>query len=489
MKTSDFFASRWGIVLAGLGMAVGTGNLWRFPRIAAQNGGGAFLVPWLLFLFAWSIPLLIAEFGLGRGARRGPVGAFAKLTGGRTAWMGGFVAVTSVMIMFYYSVVTGWMLKYFVTALGGGLGAADPAAYWDAYSTSVWQPVLFHVAAVSGAGLVVARGVTGGIERANRVLIPLLFVLLLFAVARAVTLPGAGEGLAWLFTPDLGALANYRTWLEALTQSAWSTGAGWGLILCYAVYVREREDVVTSAATIGLGNNAASLLAAMAILPAAFAILPAGEAAEALAAGNTGLTFVWIPQVFARMPAGGLFLPLFFLAMFCAALSSLIAMVELGTRVLIDAGAARARAVRLVVGAAVVCGAPSAVSMAVFENQDWVWGLALMVSGLFIAVAAIRYGVDSFRDDFVNTHAGGRRAGRLWGWILKYLVPVEFAAMFGWWMYQAAAVYDPEGWWNPLRVYSVGTCVAQWGVALAVLGAFNRRLAARGAADRATLAG
>ena len=489
MKTSDFFASRWGIVLAGLGMAVGTGNLWRFPRIAAQNGGGAFLVPWLLFLFAWSIPLLIAEFGMGRGARRGPVGAFAKLTGGRTAWMGGFVAVTSVMIMFYYSVVTGWMLKYFVTALGGGLGAADPAAYWDAYSTSVWQPVLFHVAAVSGAGLVVARGVTGGIERANRVLIPLLFVLLLAAVARAVTLPGAGEGLAWLFTPDLGALANYRTWLEALTQSAWSTGAGWGLILCYAVYVREREDVVTNAATIGLGNNAASLLAAMAILPAAFAILPAGEAAEALAAGNTGLTFVWIPQVFARMPAGGLFLPLFFLAMFCAALSSLIAMVELGTRVLIDAGADRARAVRLVVGAAVVCGAPSAVSMAVFENQDWVWGLALMVSGLFIAVAAIRYGVDGFRDDFVNTHAGGRRAGRLWGWILKYLVPVEFAAMFGWWMYQAAAVYDPEGWWNPLRVYSVGTCVMQWGVALAVLGAFNRRLAARSAADRATLSG
>lgn len=484
MKTSDFFASRWGIVLAGLGMAVGTGNLWRFPRIAAQNGGGAFLVPWLLFLFAWSIPLLIAEFGLGRGARRGPVGAFAKLAGGRTAWMGGFVAVTSVMIMFYYSVVTGWMLKYFVTALGGGPGAADPAGYWDAYSTSVWQPVLFHAAAAAGAGAVVARGAAGGIERANRVLIPLLFVLLLFAVARAVTLPGAGEGLAWLFTPDLGALTNYRTWLEALTQSAWSTGAGWGLVLCYAVYVREREDVVASAATIGLGNNAASLLAAMAILPAAFAILPAGEAAEALAAGNTGLTFVWIPQVFARMPAGGLFLPLFFLAMFCAALSSLIAMVELGTRVLIDAGATRARAVRLVVAAAVVCGTPSAVSMAVFENQDWVWGLALMVSGLFIAAAVVRHGVDRFRDDFVNTHAGGRRAGRLWGWTLKYLVPVEFAAMFGWWMYQAATVYDPDGWWNPLRVYSVGTCVAQWGVALAVLGVFNRRLAVR-----ATLSG
>ena len=314
-------------------------------------------------------------------------------------------------------------------------------------------------------------------------------MLLLFAVARAVTLPGATRGLAYLFTPDLGALTNYRTWLEALTQSAWSTGAGWGLILCYAVYVREREDVVSNAATIGLGNNVASLLAAMAILPAAFAILPQGEASEALAAGNTGLTFIWIPQVFARMPAGGLFLPLFFLAMFCAALSSLIAMVELGTRVLIDAGVTRARAVRLVVGAAVVCGAPSAVSMAVFENQDWVWGLALMVSGLFIAVATIRYGVDRFRDELVNTHSNGRRAGRVWAWILKYLVPVEFAAMFAWWMYQAATVYDPEGWWNPLRVYSVGTCIVQWGIALAVLTAFNRRLAARSGADHATLGG
>ena len=489
MKTSDFFSSRWGIVLAGIGMAVGTGNLWRFPRIAAQNGGGAFLIPWLLFLFTWSIPLLIAEFGLGRGARRGPIGAFAKLTGGRTAWMGGFVAVTSVMIMFYYSVVTGWMLKYAVAALSGDLAGVDAAGYWDAYSTSVWQPVLFHVAAVAGAGLVVARGVTGGIERANRILIPLLFVLLLFAVARAVTLPGAGRGLAYLFTPDLGALANYRTWLEALTQSAWSTGAGWGLILCYAIYVRESDNVVTSAATIGLGNNVASLLAAMAILPAAFAILPAGEAAEALAAGNTGLTFIWIPQVFARMPAGGLFLPLFFLAMFCAAVSSLIAMVELGTRVLLDAGVARARSVLLVVAAAVVCGLPSAVSLAVFENQDWVWGLALMVSGLFIAVATIRYGVDRFRDELVNTHPAGRRAGPVWAWILKYLVPVEFAVMFGWWMYQAATVYDPDGWWNPLRVYSVGTCVVQWGIALAVLLAFNRRLAARSLSDHATISG
>ena len=303
---SDFFTSRWGVIVAGIGMAVGAGNLWRFPRIVAENGGGAFLIPWLLFLFIWSIPLLIAEFGLGRGARRGPIGSFAALVSRRTAWMGGFVVVTTVMIMFYYSVVTGWALKYFTAALAGDLASgADTAAYWETYSGSMWQPILFHVAAIAAAGAVVARGVTRGIERANRILIPTLFVLLLLAVARAVTLPGAGEGLRYLFVPDLARLADYRTWLEALTQSAWSTGAGWGLMLSYAVYVRRDDDVVSNAVSIGLGNNLASILAAMAILPAVFAILPTTEALGAMAAGNTGLSFIWIPQVFARMPAGG----------------------------------------------------------------------------------------------------------------------------------------------------------------------------------------
>ena len=142
---SDLFTSRWGVILAGIGMAVGTGNLWRFPRVAAENGGGSFLIPWLLALFLWSIPLLIAEFGLGRGARRGPIGAFSALIGRRTAWMGGFVVVTTVMIMFYYSVVTGWTLKYVLAALTGDLAGVDTAAYWERYSASVWQPVLFHM--------------------------------------------------------------------------------------------------------------------------------------------------------------------------------------------------------------------------------------------------------------------------------------------------------------------------------------------------------
>ena len=305
----------------------------------------------------------------------------------------------------------------------------------------------------------------------------MLFGLLFVAVVRAVTLDGAERGLIFLFRPDLAALGNYRTWLETLTQSAWSTGAGWGLILTYGIYVRREEDIVVNAAAIGVGNNVASLLAGAAIVPTAFAILSSSEAAGAMAAGNTGLTFIWIPQLFERLPAGTFVLPVFFLALFCAALSSLIAMVELATRCLMDVGVSRRTGVRTVGVATAVCGIPSAVSLAVFENQDWVWGLALMVSGLFVASAATTYGERRFRTELVNPTSATVKVGPLFGWVLRYLIPSQFVVMFGWWIYQAVAVYDPDASWNPVRVYSLGTCLVQWGIALVLLWLFNDRLA------------
>ncbi len=475
MAKTETFSSRWGLILAGLGMAVGTGNMWRFPRIAAQNGGAAFLIPWFIFLFIWSFPLLIAEFAIGRGTRRGVVGAFATLIGKRFAWMGGWVAVTTVMILFYYSVVTGWTLKYFLSSVTGGLYGATPGDYWGAF-TSSWQPALFHILAALTGMLIIQRGVVKGIERANKMLIPALFLLLIIAAARSVTLPGSERGLEFLFNPDLSTLTHYRTWLEALTQSAWSTGAGWGLIMTYGIYLRQDDDIVLSATTIGFGDNSASLLAGMAVLPVAFAILPTDQALKAMSSGNEGLMFIWIPQLFEKVPAGHLFLPLFFLALFFAALSSLIAMIELATRILMDAGMSRNKAVRLVTGGVIVFGLPSAMSLKVFNNQDWVWGLALMISGLFISAAVTRFGATKFRQRLIND-SGGLPAGWAYEVVIKYLVPIEFVLMFGWWMYQAATSIDPEGWWNPTHINSVGTCIVQWGLALALLWAFNRGIA------------
>ena len=479
MTNRETFSSRWGLILAGLGLAVGTGNLWRFPRIAAENGGAAFLIPWIIFLFLWSLPLMIAEFGIGRGTRRGVVGSFAKLIGSRYAWMGGFIAVTTIMVLFYYTVVTGWALKYFFVAISGGIPAGSPEAYWATYSHSVWQPIFFHLISVGIGAFIIQRGVVHGIERANRILIPILFLLLIVAVIRSVTLPGADRGLAFLFNPDLSALKSHKTWLEALTQSAWSTGAGWGMLLTYATYMRRNDDVVLNASTIGLGDNSASLLAGMAIVPTAFALLSNEEAQAAMASGNEGLTFIWIPQLFALVPFGHVFLPLFFLALFCAALSTLIAMIEFATRILMDGGVKRRRAVRLVASVVAVMGIPSAVSMTVFVNQDWVWGLALMISGLFIAIAVIRFGQDRFLNEFVNVEGNDLNLGRFYGWLIRYVVPAEFIAIFSWWVYAAVTAEGAKPWWNPTDPVGLGTCLLQWGVALSLLIYFNKGIAER----------
>jgi len=483
---NEVFTSRWALLLAALGMAIGTGNIWRFPRIIAQNGGAPFLIPWFIFLFLWSIPLLIIEFGLGKKTRMGTVGAFGSIDR-RHTWMGGFVGFCTLAITFYYCVVTGWCFRYALAALadlilpagapGGGLWGSERTAYWTAFTASRWQPVLFHLLAVLAGSAIIYRGVVAGIERANKVLLPALFVLLIIAGARAVTLPGAAAGLNYLFDPRWRDLLDYRIWLQGLTQSAWSTGAGWGLILTYAVYMRKDEDIVGTSLLAGLGNNSASLLAAIAVIPTVFAILPAAQAAEvARDTGplSTGMTFIWIPKLFESIPGGRLFLFVFFLALSIAAISSLISMIELGTRNVMDFGLTRRKGIAVVGSAIFVLGLPSALSPEFFQNQDWVWSLGLLLSGLLFAVTVIRYGAERFRREMVCCADNDIRLGRWFNAVVVVLIPVEFTALIVWWFAQAILVYDPGRWWHPLRMYSVGSCVFQWGIVVALMLALRR---------------
>ena len=381
------FSSRWALLLATLGMAVGAGNIWRFPRLAGEYGG-AFLIPWAIFLVLWSVPLLMVEFSMGKDTRKGPAGAFATFLGPSFTWMGAFVVLCTMAIMFYYAVVTGWALKYFVAAVSGNLVGADHSAYWDAFTkTKSWEPVAYHLIALSLAGFIIYRGVINGIEKANKVLLPILFGLLLMGVIRSLSLDNAALGINYLFGFQTSSLANPNMWLEALSQSAWSTGAGWGLVLTYSVYMRAKEDVTLNAFITGFGNNAASLLAALAIIPAIFSLTPNPEAATAaLKAGNTGLSFIVLPQLFENLPGAGILISLFFLALFFAALSSLIAMFELSTRFFMDFGLDRQKALFLTVGLTALLGLPSAFSLDFFNNQDWVWGLGLTLSGSFFYV-------------------------------------------------------------------------------------------------------
>ncbi len=469
------FSSRWGMMLAMLGMAIGTGNIWRFPRVAASNGGGAFLVAWVVFLLLWSVPLILVEFAMGKNTRRGPIGAFVKVAGPRFAWMGAWVAFTATAIMCYYSVVMGWTVRYLWGSLTRAVPMDSPEAanaFWSAYVGS-GAAVATHAVAMTLGALVVARGVMG-IERAARVLIPSLLVLVVVLAIRAVTLPGASAGLEFLFSPDWSDLLTARIWLEALTQNAWDTGAGWGLIVAYSVYLRRREDTTLNAFLLGFGNNAVSLLAGIMVLCTVFAIMP-DSAGQIVGAGNEGLTFVWVPQLFGQMPAGRFFMVLFFLALVFAAWSSLIAMIELASRVLRDAGVERTRAIMVVGALGFLVGLPSALSTDMFRNQDWVWGVGLMLCGFFFAFAVLRFGVDRFRTAMVNTEGCDLVIGRWWNVAIR-LVAVQAVVLMGWWLWQAVDPSDLAATFTPFSTFNVGSVLVQWIVAITAFLLLNRWL-------------
>ena len=486
-KPVETFSSKLGLIVSVLGIAIGTGNIWRFPRIAAQNGGdegaGAFLVAWLVFLFMWSIPLIIAEYGIGRNGRKGIIGSFATLIGEKKGWMGGFIGFVATAIMFYYSVVAGWCLYYLVQSISGGLPDTfkESQLLWDNYHAS-GLPVATHAIIMLFGGIVVVKGISA-IEKVNKILIPSLLIVLFVSLAKALSLEGSGQGIAYLFTPDWSTLAEPRIWLEALTQNAWDTGAAWGLILTYGAYMRKQDDITISAFQTGIGNNMISLLAAIIIFSTVFGTLGSTMSnAEVLnvmktsGPASTGLTFIWMPQLFASMSGGGIFSVLFFLGLTFAAFSSLISMIELAVKVFVDTGISRKKATIAIAGTGFAFGIPSALNLTFFANQDFVWGVGLMVSGAFISYAVISFGARDFRLNLVNTDESKTKLGIWWEIIIRYVVPVEVITLLFWWMYLSATEYAPDTWYNPFDPFSVATVVGQWVLAVALVWFFNKKL-------------
>ena len=479
MKPNEFFTSRWGLILATLGIAVGTGNIWRFSRIVAQNGGGSFLIPWVIFLFIWSIPLIIAEFAIGKFARMGPMGSISKIAGKKFIWMGAFVAFVSTAIMFYYSVVTGWTIRYFFASVSGDLFAStNHLAYWNSFSSGL-QPVYFHFIAMLIGSIVIYRGIVKGIEKTNKFLVSTLIIILLIILVRSVMLPNAIEGLKYFFTPKLEYLLDYKVWLNALTQNAWDTGAGWGLILTYAVYMKRSEDVPLNAVLIGFGNNSISLIAGIIIFSTVFSFSSVDAMNQISQSGpaNTGLTFIYLPMLFSNLSSSitvnTIFASMFFLALSFAAISSLISLIELTTKTFIDFGFKRKKAVIIVGTLGFLLGIPSAVNIDIFTNQDWVWGIGLIISGAFIAFAILRYGVDRFRVDLINGDTSDIKIGKWYNFIIKYLIPLQAVLLLSWWLI-SSVTWDSE-WWNPFHAENAGTCIFQWSIVIFVFILLNNK--------------
>ncbi len=477
-KTHDLFTSRFGLVAATIGMAVGAGNIWRFPRLAGQYGG-SFLLPWFLFLFIWSIPLLIVEFAIGRKTRLGPIGAFWKIDR-RFTWMGWFVAFCTSAILFYYAVVCGWSLKYFTLSVGNRIFHIDQQTFWQTFTHGNPEVLLYLFLSVAFGVFIIYRGIGSGVEKFSKIIVPLLFVLLAVAALRAVTLPGAQTGLRYFWKIEPAKLLDHRLWLDALSQSAWSTGAGWGLLLTYAIYARNRENAVGNSFLTGIGNNLASLFAGLAVIPTVFALTPDFNAAmNTLQAGNQGLAFIALPKLFARMPAGLFFVSVFFLALFLAAMSSLISMLELATRVLIDFGLSRKKAVLRIGAVTFLLGIPSALSLSFFDNQDWVWGLGLLLSGFFFIFIVNRIGPETFFKQWIMRTRVKKRSLVFFKILFRFLMPLQFVLMLGWWFFQSTQ-WNPKTWWEPFRTFSLGTVLLQWLLVIAIgfvaAGWFNRLL-------------
>jgi len=469
----EVFTSRFGLIAATIGMAIGAGNIWRFPRLAGQYGG-SFFVPWFIFLFLWSIPLLIVEFSIGKKTKFGTIGAFASSLGKNFAWMGWFVGFCTTAILFYYSVVTGWSLKYFVMALTSQLSAIDHAAYWNEYTSSVYEPLFYHFFSIAVGGIIIYRGIVKGVEKFSKIIVPLLFLLLVIAAVKALSLSGSKTGLEYYFNFRISDLADYKIWLEGLSQSAWSTGAGWGLLLTYAIYARKNEKIISNSFFAGLGNNIASIIAGLAIIPTVFALsVNVDSAQQALGSGNQGLAFIIIPQLFTKMTGGGLFSIVFFMALFFAALSSLISMIELAVRIFIDFGLDRKKAAIVICFLTAILGAPSAVSIDIFNNQDWVWGLGLLLSGFFFTLSVIKIGPAVFVEEWLMPQSGKKLITTVFYILFYFILPVEFVFMLGWWLIQSVQ-WSPD-WWNPLEPFGLFTTLLQWFLIVGAGLIFNKK--------------
>ncbi|MDW3192309.1 MAG: sodium-dependent transporter [Cytophagales bacterium] len=486
MSNTESFSNRWGIVLASLGMAIGAGNLWRFPRLAGQYGG-SFILLWILFLFIWSIPLLLAEFSIGKKYRKGVIGSFAEFAGKPYTWMGFFITLCTLGIAFYYSVVTAWTLQYLgisiQNTISGDLSekiAADPSflqEQWMGISNGNGLTIALYIIVVLVGVFLLGKGIKQGLEKANRILIPSLFVLILIIVVIALSMPNGTKGLEYMFLIDPKHFSNPVVWIEALSQSAWSTGAGWGLMMTISSYSREKEDVTLNTFIGAFGNNTASLIAGMAILPAVFALAASEqEALGYLQSGNQALTFTIIPKLFSNFSGGGFLSILFFLALFFAAFSSLLPMIELFISNLLNVGMSRRVASYIVMAGFILIGFPSAYSLDFFSNQDWVWGVGLILSGLFILFAVVKSGALSFKEKLIDHDSDFKVPNSYF--LITTITNLGIAVfLIYWWLSQGYSEYpwfDANGNWNVMDVYSNASVITQW-IGVLILGILLNR--------------
>ena len=448
----EHWGSRIGFLLAAAGSAIGLGNIWRFTYIMGENGGAAFILVYVACIALIGAPIFLAELVIGRRTQLNPVGAFEALKPGSSwKYVGGLGVLAGAMLLSFYSVVAGWVMSYAVQAPLGTISAlaspVESGAHFEALSGSAsaaaasnqhaaFLSILFHGLFMLLTMVIVARGIRGGIERASKIMMPLLFGLLGILIVRGLLLPGAGGGIDFMLRPDFSAL-NPTVMLTAMGHAFFTLSVGMGAMITYGSYLSQDNNLPASSIQVATMDTVVAIAAGFAIFPALFAF---GMAPTE----GPGLIFVTLPVVFHQIPGGAFFATIFFWLFLMAALTSSISLLEVVVAYFIDERSwSRSKAVWILGGLIFIAGIPSALASGVWAD----WSIASMLGGTAGegALGSVRiFQLNSF--DLIS-HI-----------VSDYMLPVGglFVCVFVGWIWNRAAVEEEARAGNPaFRVFHV----------------------------------
>ena len=428
MKKRDSFGSKIGAVLVAAGSAIGLGSIWRFPYMTGENGGGAFLVVYLLCVLIVGIPVMLAEFAIGTHTRKNPVKAYNQLSP-RWKWLGYNSVVVSLLISGFYYIVAGWSLEYFVSSINGTLySAADFHQHFAAFTAS-WRQPLYTIIFILLTHAVVVMGVQKGLERISKIVMPVLLLMLIVLVVHSATMSGAAEGYRFLFQPDFSKAFSIKTIVSAIGQAFFSLSIGLGCMIAYSSYFKEGTNLTRTSISVSLMTFFVALLSGLVIFPAVFSV----EGLEPTA-GPT-LLFETLPFIFNEMAATQLWSALFFLLVILAALTSTISFHEVLTQYLQENhDVPRNRAALLTTLATVALSIVCLRWGWFFDAFDTVTADVLMPVGGLLTSLFAGWVLDrkAFRDEISNHGAFRARLFPLLVFILKWVAPILLSIVFVW---------------------------------------------------------
>ena len=434
------FGSKIGVILATVGCAVGLGNIWRFPYMLGSNGGAAFLLVYLLCILLLGLPVMITEFFIGRHTNRNAAGAFKELAPG-TKWslIGYNGVLAAFLILGFYSVVAGWTLEYVLQAFSGSLSdktATDFATDFSNFSTGLIRPIIWTVTFIVLTHAIIIFGVKSGIERASKIMMPLLFLFLLILAIRSVTLPNASEGLTFLLQPDFSKI-NSSVILSAMGQAFFSLSIGMGCLITYASYFKKETNLQTTALQVTILDTLVALLAGIMIFPAVFSfgITPTA---------GPELVFITLPNVFAQLPMGSVWSAIFFILLALAALTSTISMHEVATAYVHEEHKmSRNKAAWVVSTGAIILGVLSSLSFGVlkdftiggmifFDFLDYLTAkIMLPLGGMLICIfAGTRVERKVIKAELTNEGTIPFYFFNTYAFFMKYVAPIAIGIIF-----------------------------------------------------------